>query len=223
MNLQHYLHALRRRGWIIVVTVIVTALSAFGYSKIQTPVYRSSIEVSIQLARPDLGLTQSAKQLLSSYATVIWSEKTAQQVIDTLNLYDSAADLKSRVKIANDDYRMVIKIDVDYTDGETANDIANTWAQLFITWRNEQNARQDKQDRVYAEVIDPATYRRLRPNMAVNLGLGIVLGALIGAVIVFVQEWIEAGLVITARELEQDLALSVIGILSPRHKQKRSS
>ncbi len=215
MKPQQYLHALRRRGWIIIVAVLVTSLSALGYSKLQTPIYRSSIEVSIQLARPDLGLTQSAKQLLSSYATVIWSEKTAQQVIDALNLYDSAADLKGRVKIANDDYRMVIKIDVDYTDGETANDIANTWAQQFITWRNEQNARQDKQDRVYAEVIDPATYRQLRPKTALNVGLGIILGGLLGAAIVFVQEWIEAGLVLSPHDLERELQITVIGVLPP--------
>lgn len=215
MRIQDYLRVLRQRGWIIVVVAVFAAASAFVFSKVQAPVYRSSIQVSIQLARPDFSLTQSAKQLLRSYATVMWSEQRAQQVIDALSLMRGANELKNDVKIVSDDALMVIKIDVDDYDGEEANNIANTWAQLMIDWRNEQNARQNKEDRVYAEVIDPASYQLLRPKTSVNVAAGGILGLVLGGVVVFALEWLDAGVVRLPKEFEQETGLTIIGVIPP--------
>ena len=221
MKIQDYIDVLRRRGWIIILAVVITAVSAFVFSKLRIPVYRASMEVSIQLARPDLGLTQSAKQLLSSYANVMWSEKQADSVIRTLGLYMDPRDLKGDVKIVADDSIMVIKIDVDNSDGELANQIANTWAQLLVQWRDEQNARQDKQDRVFAEIIDPASYNLLRPKTSVNVAAGGVLGVVLGTLVVFVMEWLEAGIIHDPATLEAKTGLTIIGMIPP--VQKKSS
>ncbi|MCJ7550355.1 MAG: Wzz/FepE/Etk N-terminal domain-containing protein [Anaerolineae bacterium] len=221
MKIQDYIDVLRRRGWIIILAVVITAVSAFVFSKLRTPVYRASMEVSIQLARPDLGLTQSAKQLLSSYANVMWSEKQADEVIRTLGLYMDPRDLKGDVKIVADDSIMIIKIDVDNSDGELANQIANTWAQLLVQWRDEQNARQDKQDRVFAEIIDSASYSLLRPKTSVNVAAGGVLGIVLGTLVVFAVEWLEAGIIHDPATLEAKTGLTIIGMIPP--VQKKSS
>ena len=221
MKIQDYIDVLRRRGWIIILAVVITAVSAFVFSKLRTPVYRASLEVSIQLARPDLGLTQSAKQLLSSYANVMWSEKQADSVIRTLGLYMDPRDLKGDVKIVADDSIMVIKIDVDNSDGELANQIANTWAQLLVQWRDEQNARQDKQDRVFAEIIDLASYSLLRPKTSINVAAGGILGVVLGTLVVFAVEWLEAGVIHDPAALEAETGLTIIGMIPP--VQKKSS
>ena len=221
MKIQDYIDVLRRRGWIIILAVVITAVSAFVFSKLRTPVYRASMEVSIQLARPDLGLTQSAKQLLSSYANVMWSEKQADSVIRTLGLYMDPRDLKGDVKIVADDSIMVIKIDVDNSDGELANQIANTWAQLLVQWRDEQNARQDKQDRVFAEIIDLASYSLLRPKTSINVAAGGILGVVLGTLVVFAMEWLEAGVIHDPAALEAETGLTIIGMIPP--VQKKSS
>jgi len=215
VKIQDYVQILQRRGWLILLAIGITASSAFLFSKLQTPIYRASIQVSIQLARPDFGLTQSAKQLLRSYTTVLWSEQRAQQVINTLNLMRTPSDLKSDVKIVSDDSLLVIQIDVDDYDGEQANTIANTWAQLLIDWRNEQNARQNKEDRVYAEVIDPATYRLLSPKTLINTAAGAFLGMVFGIVILFVLEWLEAGIIREPQKLEQETGLPILGLIPP--------
>ena len=219
MKIQEYIDILRRRGWIIILAVVITAVSAFVFSKLRTPVYRASMEVSIQLARPDLSLTQSAKQLLSSYANVMWSEKQADVVIRTLGLYMDPRDLAGDVKIVADDSIMVIKIDVDNSDGELANQIANTWAQLLVQWRDEQNARQDKQDRVFAEIIDPASYSLLRPKTSVNVAAGGLLGVVLGTLVVFVVEWLEAGIIHDPAALEAETGLTIIGMIPPVQKK----
>jgi len=213
VKIQDYLDILRRRGWIILLAGIVTAVSAFVFSQLQIPIYRSSVEVSIQLARPDFGLTQSAKQLLRSYANVMWSEKRAAMVIQELGLFMEPGDLKEDVKIVADDSLMVIKIDVDNPDGELANAIANTWAQLLVQWRDEQNARQDKEDRVFAEVIDPASYRLLRPKTKINVAAGGLLGLVMGTLAVLTLEWVESGIVRDPENFEAETGLPVIGMI----------
>lgn len=215
MRIQDYIRVLRQRGWIIVLAVVLTAASAFVFSKVQTPVYRSSIEIALQPARPDLGLTQSAKWLLNNYTAVLWSKQKAQEVIDRLDLMRTPEDLKGDVTIAADDNRLVIQIDVDDYDGEQANRIANTWAQLFWEWREEQNSRQNKEDRVFAEVIDPASYRQLRPKTAINVAAGGIFGVVLGAVVVFALEWLEAGVVRLPQDLEEETGLTVIGVIPP--------
>lgn len=220
MKIQEYIDILRRRGWIIILAAVITAVSAFAFSKLQTPVYRSSMEVSIQLARPDLGLTQSAKQLLSSYANVMWSEKRADLVIQTLGLYMDPRDLKGDVKIVSDESIMIIKIEVDNPDGELANQIANTWAQLLVQWREEQNSRQDKEDRVFAEIIDPASYSLLRPKTSVNVAAGGLLGITMGTLVVFGVEWLQAGIIYDPADLEAETGLAVIGAIPPVNKKR---
>ena len=220
MRIQDYIRVLRRRGWIIIIAIVITCVSAFIFSKLQTPIYRSSVNVSIQLARPDFGLTQTTKQLLRSYANVLWSEKRADMVIQTLGLYMQPADLKGDVKIVADDSLLVIEIDVDNPDGDLANDIANTWAQLLVQWRDEQNSRQDKEDRVFAEVIDPATYRLLRPKLTVNLAAGAFLGLVLGTLIVFILEWLEAGVIHNPKTVETETGLTVIGVIPPVPQSK---
>ena len=109
-----------------------------------------------------------------------------------------------------------IQIDVDDYNGDLANDIANTWAQLFVEWRDEQNARQNKEDRVYAEPIDWATtYRLLRPKTSVNVAAGGIFGIVLGSMVVFVLEWVEAGLITEAKDLEREMGMPVLGMIPP--------
>ncbi len=220
MKIEAYLAILRRRGWIILVTALVTAMSAFGFSKIQTPVYRSSVRVGIQAARIDWGQAQTVKILLDSYVSMMYTRKMAQQVIDDLGLMMSAETLKGKVKIASDSQQMVIQIDVDDTDGEEANRIAKHWAELLVQWRNSENQKQRKEDRVFATILEEPTYRLLRPKTKINTAAGFVFGLLLGVVIVIGLEWLEAGLVTTAQELERDAGLHILGIIPP-HPSRR--
>ncbi|MGC9347036.1 MAG: YveK family protein [Anaerolineae bacterium] len=222
MKIQEYIDVLRRRGWIILLAAAVTAVSAFVFSRLQTPIYRSSVELSIQLARPDFGLTQSAKQLLRNYAHTMWSEQRAEMVIRELGLFMAPRDLKNDVKIAADDSLLVVKIEVDNPDGELANDIAYTWALLMKQWREEQNDRIDKEDRVFAEIIDRPIYRQLRPRTSINVAAGALLGMVMGTLVLFVLEWLEAGVLHKPTKVESETGLMVIGLIPPVQRSSSS-
>lgn len=216
MSIQEYIRVLRRRGWIIALAIVVTAMSAGVFSYVMKPEYRSSVQVAIGLARPDFGLTQSIKQLLRSYVTQMFSKQRAEHVIQMLDLYETPEDLISDVKIVSDESVMVIQIEVDRYDGQEAYDIARTWADLLVQWRNERNSEQNKEDRVFATVIEPVmTYYQIRPKTTINIGAGAVFGVVLGVGVVFVLEWLEAGIVRDPRQFERETGLTIIAVIPP--------
>jgi capsular polysaccharide biosynthesis protein len=216
VELAQYVRILQKRWWIIAVAVVATAASAFLFSRFQTPVYQSTVEVVIEPARPDLGLTQSSKMLLRSYMTVANSNYWAQDVIDELNLDMEPETLRSNARFAAEDDRMVIRIEIEDTDGEQANRISRTWAVLLQRWRDEQNQLQRKEDRVYAQLRDEPTYSQAwPPRTALVLAAGAIFGLLIALVVIFFLEWVQSGIVRTPRDVEQWIGITVIGTVPP--------
>ncbi|MGD1995557.1 MAG: Wzz/FepE/Etk N-terminal domain-containing protein [Anaerolineae bacterium] len=214
MELSQYVRILRKRWWIILVAVVVTALSAVIFSKLQTPTYQSTVQVVIEPARPDLGLTESAKMLLRSYMTVADSNRWAQQVIERLRLDMTPQQLRSDARFAAEIDRMVITIEIEDTDGEQANRIAGEWALLLQEWRDEQNQRQRKEDRVYAYLRDDPTYSQAwPPRTAIVLVAGGIFGLIIAAVVIFFLEWVESGIVRTPGDVERWIGVAVLGTI----------
>jgi capsular polysaccharide biosynthesis protein len=213
MEIGDYIRILRKRWWIIVVAVVLTAGSAFVFSKLQNPEYTSTVEIVIEPARPDWGLAQAAKILLRTYMTVADSDQWAQQVIDRLELSMLAEDLRSKAHFAAEDDRMVIKLEIEESDGEMANDIARTWGQLLVEWRDNQNQQQNKEDRVYAYLRDQPRYVQSWPKTKVVTAAGGIFGLVVAGVIIFFLEWLEAGIVRTPQDLERQLNLTVVGAI----------
>ena len=67
-----------------------------------------------------------------------------------LQLDYSPAYIYSQTRMADDAASYGVEIEVRDYDGETANRIAREWAQLFVEFRNRDNAKQRREDRVEA-------------------------------------------------------------------------
>jgi capsular polysaccharide biosynthesis protein len=215
LELTDYFHILRRRGWIIILVAAITAASAYAFSKLQTPVYRASVNVSINPARADFGLTQSAKWLLRNYVAIIDSNTWADDVIQRLDLDMTAGQLRRNVTVASDDSRFTIQIDVKDTEPGQAARIADEWAQLLVEWREQENADQRKEDQVKAYRIDPATWGIFSPKTKINVVAGGVLGVLLAGVIIFFLQWVESGVVRSTSDVERQLGLTILGAIPP--------
>jgi len=213
MELGDYVRILRKRWWIIIVAVAFTATSAFAFSKLQHPRYESTAEIIIEPARADWGLAQSAKMLLRTYMTVADSDHWAQEVIDRLQLSMTPERLRGNAHFAAEDDRMVIKLEVEDYDGDQANDIARTWAQLLVEWRDSQNQLQRKEDRVYAYLRDQPRYVQSWPKTKVITAAGGIFGLVIAGVVIFFLEWLEAGIIRTPQDVERQLNLVVVGAI----------
>ncbi|NDJ53170.1 MAG: hypothetical protein GYB68_08820 [Chloroflexi bacterium] len=217
-QLSLYVDILRRRGWIIVLLGIITAAAAFGYSTFRertSPVYRSTIRILVEPARPDFGQAQAARELLRTYAAWMDSSFRAAQVIDRLQLDMTPRGLLGNVTIASDASRSIIQVDVENGNGDVANDIAREWATLFVEWRNERNATVLRQDRINAEIIDDPTFSLHEPDTDINTIAGGIFGALVGLGIIFLLEFIESGIIRSTQDIDRFLSLPVIGAIPP--------
>jgi capsular polysaccharide biosynthesis protein len=215
MSLSEYFRILRRWGWVVLLLALLTAGSAYVFSKAQTPVYRSTVLILVSPSRSDFGLTQSARILLRSYVAKIDSEDFAQDVIDTLKLDRTAGDLRSDVTIASDESRLTIQIDVLNTNPDVANDIARVWAGQVLAWRDAENANVRNEDKVNADIIDAPRAGLYRPNTRINTLAGAILGVLLGGLLVFAIEYTEAGVLRSSEDVERALSLSVLGTIPP--------
>lgn len=211
MELSDYFRILRQKGWLIILVAVLTAAAAFGFSKIQNPIYESSLRLLVQPARTDFGQAQAAQQLLRGYVQWIRSSYRAAAVIDQLQLDMTPAQLLSDVEVASDDSSFVIELNVENSDPDLANDIARTWGNVFVQWRIDDNATQRKEDRVDVEFIDDPRAGLSSPMTKINTAAGAVFGALLGTILVFGLEWLESGVVRRSEDVERYLEIPVIG------------
>jgi len=220
MPLSDYVQVLYRRGWILILVAILTAAAAFVFSKLQTPVYKSTIYILVQPSRVDLGLTESAKSLLRSYVAWMDTDSRAGDVITALQLDQTSEALHGNVTIASDDSRFVIQIDVKNGNGDLANDIAKKWAELFIQYRNDDNQKQRQEDRVNAIILDAPKYVTDSPKTQINTLAGGILGLLLGGVVVFILEYLESAVIRTPTDIERQFSLPVLGAIPASDRRR---
>ena len=213
MNLSDYVRILIRRGWIILLAAALTAVAAYVFSRMQTPVYRATQTILIAPARNDFGLAQTLKQLMASWVARLDAEDRARDVIEALSLDMTPGQLKSNVTVSSDLNALLINVDVDMADGPTAARVANTYGQQFIQWRNAENAPIRLEDRINAELIDTPNFGLYRPNTAVNVAAGALLGLILGGMVVFLLELASVNTVRSMSDVERGLGLPVLGAL----------
>ncbi len=213
MELSDIFRIIRQRGWVILLLMALTAAAAFGFSRIQTPVYESTLRLLVRPGRTDFGQAQAAKELLSSYQQWLYSSYRAQDVIDTLQLDRTAGDLLGDVRVASDGASFVITLTVENPDPNLANDIARAWGNLLIIQQNEDNDRLRLEDRIYVEFIDDPQVGLDRPNTKINTAAGAVFGLLLGVALVFLLEWLASGVMRRSEDVERYLNIPVIGTI----------
>lgn len=211
MELSDYLRILRQRGWLIIVLAVLTTVAAFGYSRMQTPVYESNLRLLVRPARTDFGQSQAARELLGNYEQWLRSSYRAQAVIDQLQLDMTAGELLGNVSVASDRLGLVLQLVVENTDGELANDIARTWGNLLIQWQQEENEKNRQEDRITIEFQDNPQYSLASPQTKVNTAAGFVFGALLGIILIFLLEWLESGVMRRSEDVERYLDIPVVG------------
>lgn len=210
MSLFDVLNIARRRGWIILLAAALTAASAYAFSKLQTPIYQSTVLISVRPSRPDLGTTETAKRFLRNYVAELQTSTYARKVIDVLGLDTTTDALLGNAIIDSDDSRFTIQIDIRNPNGDLANDIARVWAEEFKNQREIEKARVRREDQIDANILDTPRYSLYRPQTTINVLAGGILGALVGGLIIFVLEYLEANIVRSRQDLERGLGLAVL-------------
>lgn len=213
MELSDYVRILRRRGWIILLVALLTALAAFGFSKMQTNVYKSTLNLLVRPSRTDFGQSQAAKELLKTYEAWLYSSYRAQAVIDELQLDMTAQELLGDVEVASDNFSFMVSLAVENSDPDLANDIARTWGNQLIQWQQQENDKNRQEDRITIEFRDDPRVALDRPNTRINTLAAFVFGALVGIILIFMLEWLESGVMQRSEDVERYLEIPVIGTI----------
>lgn len=211
MELSDYFRIIRQRGWVVLVLMALTAAAAFGFSKMQTPVYESMLRMLVQPSRTDFGQAQAAKTLLSSYEQWLYSSYRAQSVINNLQLDMTPGELLGDVHVSSDGNSFIIQLTVENTDPNLANDIARTWGDELKKWVNENNDGLDKNDWITVEFVDDPQAGLDRPDTKINTAAGAVFGLLLGVGLIFLLEWLASGVIRRGEDVERYLDIPVIG------------
>lgn len=213
MNLFDYARILIRRGWIIILAIVITSGAAYAYSRTQEPEYRASQKVAIQPARNDFGLVETLRILLRSYVEYLDTDLRAQEVVNRLQLDMTPGEIRSDATINSDPTTLIIQIDMDSTDPETAASIANIWGQLLVEFRNQQNSDLRREDRIEAQLLDYPSPGQIRPNTRTNVVAAAVLGLLLGGIVVFLLEFLESNILRTQDDAEKWLELPILAAI----------
>ena len=221
MELRDYLKILRKRGWIIIAVALIAAAAAVGVSKLQTPVYRATIQISVEPARLDWGLSNVIKDIMRSYVVRLTSHSMAQEVINRAQLDMNTDELKSMLTISSDSSNYTMRIDAKSSDPVLAQDIVRAMAQQFVDEREVWNQDQDQRDRVVVTIVDDVRQAELHsPKTKTNALAGLILGAIVGAIVVFVIEWLESDIVRTPEDVERTVDWPVLGTIPATSDQR---
>ncbi len=86
MQLSDYALVLRRRWWVIVLTVLAAAMSAYIFSKVQTPLFRSEATYGLTPSRFDNGLSIVLQNSMNSIRDAALARPQLQQISDNLQI-----------------------------------------------------------------------------------------------------------------------------------------
>jgi capsular polysaccharide biosynthesis protein len=223
MTFQEYWRIIRKRGWIVMLAVLLGAAAAFVISYLQKDLYAAAVEVSTVPARPDWGLGNTAKDLMRNFTANLKTPEVAARVIARQQLDMNPYDLLANTQVEPDSSTFTIKIQVRNPDGEVAKQAALGFADEFYEERTSYYAQQDKSDRIEVKIRSrDIGYEQLQPKPLLNAIAGAVLGILLGLGIVLLLTWMEADLLRTPAAVERTLGIPVLGTV-PRTGKPRES
>jgi capsular polysaccharide biosynthesis protein len=222
VELRDYLRIIQKRGWIILVVAIVAAAVAVGVSQVQTPVYKATIQISVEPARLDWGLSNVIKDIMRSYVVRLTSHSMAQEVINRAQLDMNTDELKGIVTVSSDSSNYTMQIDAKSPDPILAREIVSTMAAQFVDEREAWNQDQDQRDRVVVTIVDEPRDAILHsPKTKTNALAGLIFGAIVGALVIFIIEWLESDIVRTPDDVERTVGWTVLGTI-PVDAEQRS-
>ncbi len=223
MEFREYWNIAKKRGWIILLVAAVAVVAALGVSLLISETYKATIQLSVNPARADWGLSQATKDLLRNYVLNIRSHRMTQEAINRAQLDMSTYDFLANLDASDDAANLSITLQAESHDPEEARLMAQTLADVFVDERTVWNTEQDKRDRIYVEKVDDIRDVPLSsPNTKLNMLAAAVFGAIVGAVIVFFLEWLQSDLLRSAGDVEKGVGVAVLGAI-PSDAQSKAS
>lgn len=213
MRLEDYVRVIWKRWWVIGLIGLTAAAAAYVFSKLQQPEYRSQARYSVLINRLDSGVNIFADKTLNNYRNLIYNKDQMQSVNDQLGLDRSGEYLMEYVRVQPQPDQLLMVIEVDWSDPQTAQKIAAAVGERLNASVVEANRTLQGEDRVSLRLIEsPQQGYLARPRTRINVLAGAILGLILGVLLVFVLEYLDDTLK-TAADVERYTELITIGAI----------
>lgn len=213
MQLRDYWEVLRKQWLVILMVGVIGAGAAYGYSKWETTVWRSTAKLYVMPVKPDFGNVMFIQNVVRQYSQIIVADRFLQTVSDELRLDLQPAQLRKMITASGVSENLTVLIDVDDTDAGRAVAIARQLARNFM--QDQETRMKDvlKDNRIEVRVYDePTPPVRQRPKTPVNVAVGGLLGLLLGALVAFALEFLD-DTVKSPEDVERYVSLPVMGAI----------
>ena len=211
-----------QRKFFIVLTALMTAILALGYSVfIAKPSYQSTTRIYVvsrqqsdnnALTNQDL---QAGAYLVKDYKEIILSQDVLSTVISELKLSGTTADLAGKVAVSVPTDTRIVSITVTNGDPNQASRIANTLREVAA----EKIITVTKVSDVTTLEEAEAPKSPSSPNIRRNVMIGFVGGAVAMVVLVLIVEVLDDR-VKKPEDIEEVMGMSLLGIVPDMRKLK---
>lgn len=211
-----------KRKFLIILTALITAVIALGYSVfIAKPSYQSTTRIYVvnrqqsdnnALTNQDL---QAGAYLVKDYKEIILSQDVLSTVISELKLSSTTADLAGKVTVSVPTDTRIVSITVTNGDPNQASRIANALREVAA----EKIITVTKVSDVTTLEEAEAPKSPSSPNIRRNVMIGFVGGAVAMVVLVLIVEVLDDR-VKKPEDIEEVMGMSLLGIVPDMKKLK---
>jgi receptor protein-tyrosine kinase len=217
------IYALKRRYWIIIALVLVSALTGAVVSIVQTPVYKVEVimaaeaPISAITKKPDpttaFALAYSMQSIMNSAQSIEVANAVSKKLKES-GIDISPADLQDKVTASFEANTTSLTIEVTDSSPTRVVEIANTWGEEASRLLSDSNMLMGGKLVLTNSAVPPKG--PTMPNSLAYIGLGAFLGLVIGVSLAIGLEYFDPHFR-SAEEAEEVLGLTVLGTL-PREQ-----
>jgi uncharacterized protein involved in exopolysaccharide biosynthesis len=144
-SLQQFPAVLARRKLVVLLSVILTPLAAFGYSLLQDPLYEASATVLASSSGagsglselPGLSSTDDSERFAATQMELARLPTVAERVIKAAPLFEDSVSFLGRSSVASEADADILRFNVTDLDPDAAARLATIYARAFAQYRNE--------------------------------------------------------------------------------------
>ncbi len=212
MQIREYWAVLVKRWWVIALTVVAAAASAYVVSKLIPPTYRAQTVYLVVANRPDNGLNIVLRSTMNSYRELVLQPDALEAVSQQLQLDVSGERLLRDVYIQPRPDDQKILIEADHRMLATAQQIAGAVGVRLEQEVTRLNANVEGTDRINVTRIQQPRLVRVQPNTRINVLAGAFLGLVIGFLLAFILEYLDDTLK-NSSDVERFVGLTTLGAI----------
>jgi capsular polysaccharide biosynthesis protein len=211
MQIKDYMNVVRKRWWVVVLVALSAAAAAYGFSKLQTPLYRSQAIYQVLFNRLDTGSNMFADKLLNSYVGLVYQPDQMQATSDMLGLDQSGEALMEYVRVQAQPDTLRIVIEADHFTPSDSRRVVDAVGSVLNARVVEANRNLAGEDRAFLQLAQSARDGYLaKPQTRINVLAGGLLGLVLGLLLVFILEYMDDTLK-TSSDVERFAGLATIG------------